>query len=342
MALQKKWLSIFGAIIMFSSGLLYWIVFTSNTNFNTKSKEIIITKDLSSDSVVSKLKNDSIINNNTSFTIVKSLLKYNDQAVKPGRYLFKSGMSNLDMIRKLRSGNQDPVSITINNVRDTKQLCAKFGQQLMLDSTELFSMLSDTILLDSMGFNRENILSLFIPNTYEMYYTISPRKLIAKFSSEYEKFWSNNNRRAEIQKRNITEAQAYTVASIVEKETIYEAEKKTIAAVYLNRLKTGIKLQADPTVVFALGIFGIQRILFEHLSTNSPYNTYLVNGLPPGPICMPSQTSLDAVINSEEHDFLFFCAKPGYDGSHSFAKNFQAHSQNANEYRKWLDKEKIK
>ncbi|MBK7467548.1 MAG: endolytic transglycosylase MltG [Saprospiraceae bacterium] len=118
----------------------------------------------------------------------------------------------------------------------------------------------------------------------------------------------------------MTEAQAYTVASIVEKETIYEAEKKTIAGVYLNRLKTGMKLQADPTVVFALGIFGIQRILFEHLSTNSPYNTYLVNGLPPGPICMPSQTSLDAVINSEEHDFLFFCAKPGYDGSHSFAK----------------------
>lgn len=338
----KKVLTIASIFIVGLGIVGAWFLFSSNTNFKSGNKEIIVKNRMSLNEITNLLLTDTIILSQSSFDMTCKLLRYKDQTIKPGRYVIKSGMSNFDIVKKLRNGLQDPVNLTINNVRDMSQLCSKISQQLMLDSTILYNKLMDSLFLDSINLNRENIISLFIPNTYQVYYTITPEKLISKISSEHEKFWSSKNRREALQQRNITEAQCYTIASIVEKETTFESEKQEIAGVYLNRLKTGMKLQADPTVVFALGLFGIQRILFEHLSTASPYNTYMIDGLPPGPICMPSLSSLEAVIQSEMHEYLFFCAKPGYDGSHLFAKNYQAHLQNAAEYRKWLDKENIK
>lgn len=319
-----------------------YLCFSNNTNFHSNTKDLLIIKGSTFENLNTTLREDSIVKNLFAYHLVSKILRFNDNSLKLGRYSIKKNTSTWDLVRKLRSGNQDAIKLTVNNVRDIPQLTAKISNQLAIDSNELLQILIDSSFLDSIHYTKDNVMSLFIPNTYEVYYTIRPEKLIAKFQSEHEKYWSENNRREKIKAKNIDEAQAYTLASIVEKESIYEPEKATIAGVYLNRLARGEKLQADPTVVFALGLFGIQRILFEHLTTPSPYNTYMINGLPPGPICMPSGSSLEAVINAENHEYLFFCAKPGYDGSHNFAKTYQAHLQNAAIYRTWLDQENIK
>lgn len=286
------------------------------------------------------LKFDSILLDTSSFVNMAAIL--NLKQLKPGRYVFNKGMNNIKIINKLKSGAQDPLNITINSIRDIHQLSSKLGDQLMFDSLAFLQVLTDSFKLNELGYTKENILSLFIPNTYEMYWSISPERLMKRMNAEHESFWNKNNRRAKAEQKAISLYDIYTIASIVDKETLLEHEKPIIAEVYINRLKSGMKLQADPTVVFALGSTGLQRVLFEHLKIESPYNTYLVEGLPPGPICMPQTSTIDSVLNATGHEYIFFCAKPGYDGAHSFAKSLEAHSQNARIYRQWLNKERIK
>ena len=292
--------------------------------------------------IISKITSQNILVDTGSFSIISRIMGYTTSKIRPGRYLIKNGMSNYKIIAKLRSGQQDPVQLTINNVRDITQLCGKLSNYISLDSVSLLEKLSDSIYLSTLGYTKDDILCLFIPNTYEMYWNITFDNFIRRMIVENEKFWSKENRKQKAEERNLKQNEVYTLASIVEKETINTNERPAIAGVYLNRLKIGMKLQADPTVVFALGVSGLQRVLLEHLSFKSPFNTYQVEGLPPGPIYMPSVNSIDAVLNSEKHDYLFFCAKPGYDGSHLFAVGIEQHYQNARIYQKWLNDEKIK
>lgn len=316
--------------------------FRNNVSNDKPNYDLYIENESTYQAVFDQLVNQQILIDTVSFKLISKLLGYADHNIKSGHYLLKPGTNNYKLIAKLRSGNQDPIKVTINNVRDIDRLCGKLDGYLMLDSVTLLERFKDTNFLQTIGYTPENILSLFIPNTYEMYWNISLDKFIQRLQSEHDKFWNKDDRKSKALALGLDTKGVYSLASIVEKETIVESERPSIAGVYLNRLKTGMKLQADPTVVFALGLAGIQRVLLEHLQYPSPYNTYLNDGLPPGPIYMPSVNSIDAVLNAEKHDFIFFCAKPGYQGTHCFAATLSQHYENARHYQKWLNTERIR
>ncbi len=322
--------------------LLAWLVYHSAFRANIRSDqpyyELLIRKNATWDSIQPIL--DTILINKTSFYTLRNFIRLHH--LKEGRYVLRPDMDNVCILRKLRSGDQDPIRLTINNVRDVPQLCGKMGGQLMLDSLSLLNFLNDTLNYSHLGFTSQTILCAFIPNTYQVYWTVSAEKLLERMIQEKDLFWSKKDRLEKARALNLDPVQVYTLASIVEKETNVEQEKGLISGVYLNRLKSGMKLQADPTVVYALGVQGLQRVLHEHLIVDSPYNTYMYEGLPPGPIWMPSTSTLDSVLNAAPHNYLFFCAKPGYDGSHAFSESIDAHYQCARIYRQWLNQQHIR
>lgn len=343
---NKKWYApLLGAaaiISIIACGFAYLGAFANNINPANKSYELFIPRGSKVSIVFDSLKSKHILINQTSFIAACRLMGFNDAQIKEGHYVLKAGMSNYKLITKLRSGAQDAIRVTINNVRDIEELSGKMSRYLALDSLSLVTYLTDSTVYQKQGYTRENFLSLFIPNTYDMYWNISPEKFVQKMIRENEKFWNENDRLSKANAIPLKPADVYTLASIVEKESNFEQERPTIAGVYLNRLKINMKLQADPTVVYALGVSGLQRVLLEHLSNPSPYNTYQHEGLPPGPIYMPSINSIDAVLNAEKHDYIFFCAKEGSDGRHSFASTLQQHAQNARSYQKWLNQSHIR
>lgn len=261
--------------------------------------------------------------------------------IRPGRYDLGSGNSTLQVFRNLRSGNETPVRITIPPLHNAKELARLLGKKLMADSTEFASALGDSALLAKFGLKRETAVCLFLQNTYEVYWTTTGEKLLERMAKEYDHFWTKE-RMTKLENAQLTREQAITLASIVEGETANNAEKPTIAGLYLNRLHKGIKLQADPTVKFAVGDFTIRRVLLRHLETDSPYNTYRNEGLPPGPICIPSPVSVDAVLNYEHHDYIYMCAKEDFSGTHNFAVTAQEHAANARRFQQALDARGIK
>jgi UPF0755 protein len=241
----------------------------------------------------------------------------------------------------LRGGKQTPLKMTIQNVRTIEQMCGRVAAKLAFDSLQLVNYIQsgfDTLA----GTRSETRLTRFIPNTYEFYWTVSPQEFCQRMLKEYDKFWTAEK----IDKANalgLSQDEVYTLASIIEKETNYNPEKTRMAGVYLNRIERGIPLQADPTVVFAVGDFEIRRVLLGHLEVDSPYNTYKHQGLPPGPIFMPGIASIEAVLNKENHDYLYFCARPTEEGAgHAFAKTLSAHNVNARRYQNWLNQQGIK
>lgn len=260
--------------------------------------------------------------------------------LKPGMYKVAHGMSNNDLINKLRSGNQDPVHLIFNNIRLKKDLASKISKQLDIDSTEFINRLNDSAIAAKYGFTNSTFIGMFIPNTYFINWNITPERLIERMNFEYKQFW-NSARKEKAQLVGLSEIEVSILASIIEKETQKNDEKARIAGVYLNRLKRGWRLQADPTLVFAIGDFTIKRVLYEYMQFESPYNTYKYAGLPPGPICLPSISSIDAVLNAENHNFVFFCARPDYSGYHNFATNSAQHAANAEAYRSFLNRERI-
>ncbi len=263
-----------------------------------------------------------------------------DQKLKPGMYKINNGLSNEDLINKLRAGDQDPVRLIFNNIRLKKDFAAKISELIYVDSTELLKMLNDSLLSSKYGFSSETFKSMFIPNTYFVNWNTSAEKFIERMNYEYKQFWTEE-RLKKAQAHDLSPIEVSILASIIEKETQQNAEKATIAGVYLNRLKRGWRLQADPTLIYALGDFTIKRVLTEYMNFNSPYNTYKYTGLPPGPICIPSISSIDAVLTAEDHSFFYFCAKPDYSGFHNFAKNNIGHNINAQAYRRFLNRERI-
>lgn len=260
--------------------------------------------------------------------------------VNPGRYLITGGMSNNELVNLLRSGEQQPLQVTFNNIRTKSELAGKISHQIEADSIDIMRFLNDSAYLNQQGFTEENILAMFIPNTYEVYWTTSAIGFMKRMEKEYTRFW-NDNRRSKAEALGMSPQEVSILASIVEKETTKNDEKSDIAGVYINRLKYNWRLQADPTVVFAWGDFSIRRVLNIHKEIDSPYNTYKYGGLPPGPICVPSIASIDAVLNPADHNYLFFCAKDDFSGYHVFARTQAQHSLNANKYRQALNKKNI-
>jgi len=292
--------------------------------------------------VVSILKDSNILINDASFHRVASWMKYPESVIKAGKSTIKPSLSNRDLIGLLRSGNQTPIKLLVNNVRTVENLVARIGEQIETDSSTLLHYFLDPVTIEKYGLNSDNFLTLFIPNTYEVYWNVTPADLLARLKSEHDKFWSQKGRREKAIELGLSESQVYSLASIVEKETQARAERPTVAGLYLNRLKIGMPLQADPTIVFATKLFDLRRVLNVHLEVDSPYNTYKNAGIPPGPIYMPSLSSIDAVLNSEEHTYLYMCARPDDSGLHAFASNQRGHSINASRYHAWLNARGIK
>jgi UPF0755 protein len=292
------------------------------------------------DHVVTNLVEDNLVLNAKHFSRCAKLLKY-DTNVKAGRYKVQTHWNNLELVRHLRSGQQEPVKVTINNLRLLPELAGKVSAYLEFDSLQLLDALTRPQEYDpDFPYSHDSIMCLFLPNSYEFYWNTTPAKFLERMGTEYKRFWSED-RLAKANKLGLTPAQVYILASIVEKETLVKDEKATIAGVYLNRINSGILLQADPTVVFALQAWQKERVLLRDLTVDSPYNTYMYAGLPPGPICMPELNSIEAVLNPESHDYLYFCAKPDLSGRHAFAKTLAAHNANARKFQSWLNQQNI-
>lgn len=290
--------------------------------------------------VLQALTEQGILINTKSFEWVAKRMQFGDKSVKPGRYFIQPGSNNYVVIQKLRLGEQDACDLVINSAHTLEDLAGVIGRQIEVDSFTFLQYMRDTYLPKS-DYTEETILTLFIPNTYEVWWNVSVENLLLRMESEHTRFW-NAARRAAADRLSMTPVQVYTLASIVESETQAQEERGMIAGVYHNRLQQGMPLQADPTIRFALKDMTIRRVLHKHLEIDSPYNTYRNPGLPPGPIAMPTIHSIDAVLNPESHDYLFFCAKPGYDGRHLFAKTLSGHLENARQYQAWLNSEGIR
>ena len=257
--------------------------------------------------------------------------------VKPGRYIIKEGMSNNQLGNLLGGGLQTPVKVTFNNIRDIKMLAGRVGGQIEADSISIVGYLDNCDNIAKFGFDEKTIPAMFLPNTYEFYWNTNAEKFVEKMKAEYDKFW-NDERKEKAKAVGLTPIEVSILASIIDKETNKTSEMPRIAGVYLNRLKSGWLLQADPTLVFALGDFEIKRVLNVHKEVESPYNTYKYAGLPPGPICIPSLASINAVLNAENHNYYYFCAKEDFSGYHCFAKTLAEHNRNAQQYQRALNK----
>ena len=275
-----------------------------------------------------------LIDNKKSFEWVANRKDYANH-VKPGRYILKNGMSNNQLTNMLRGGWQTPVKVTFNNMRDVRMLAGRVGGQIEADSASIATCLADGGNLNRLGFNAKTIPALFLPNTYEFYWNTDAEKFVEKMKGEYDKFW-NGERQDKAKAKGLSPVQVSILASIVDKETNKTDEMPRIAGVYLNRLQSGWLLQADPTLVFAVGDFELKRVLNVHKEVESPYNTYKYPGLPPGPICIPSLQSINAVLNAEKHNYYYFCAKDDFSGYHVFAKTLTEHNRNAQRYQRAL------
>ncbi len=345
MVLNKKIKIIAIAVFIIGIALMlffYKWLWKDNIKAETGEIELLIPTGSTYDDLVRIIKEKDILKSLSSFDLVAKVLKYKEGKVLSGRYMIKNDMSSFALVRMLRAGFQTPVKITFNNVRTIEQLAGKLAGNIEPDSLTLLNYFLDSANLSGWGFNKYNLISMFIPDSYEFYWNTSPEKLVSRFRDEHDKFWSKNDRKARASKLGLKPDEVYTVASIVEKETLVNDEKSTISSVYLNRLNSGQRLQADPTVVFATGDFATNRVYEKHTQTNSPYNTYRHAGLPPGPICMPDVSTIDAVLDTKDTDYMFFCAVGDGSGRHAFAKTFEQHLQNANKYRELLNKQDIR
>ena len=319
---------------------LYSYVYQPNITLNKKSEQFIyIPTNSKFSDVVRVLSDEGLLIDKNSFEWVaeKKNYRYN---IKAGRYFINRELNNWELVGLLRSGMQIPVKVTFNNLRTEQQLAGKITSQIEADSLAIMQNLSDTTFLIETGLNHNNVNCLFIPNTYELYWNTSAKQFIDRMQKEYNKFW-NNERLKKAATIGLTKFEVSTLASIVEMESYRKDERPIIARLYLNRLKKGMKLQSDPTIIFAIGDFTIRRVLTKDLRIDSPYNTYLHKGLPPGPICIPSINAIDAVLSATKNEYLFMCAKEDFSGYHNFAKTSKEHSKNAKKYRRALNKQKI-
>lgn len=291
------------------------------------------------DGVCEQLEREAGVRRMGGFRRLAGMLGYPGH-LRTGRYAIHDGASNLTVLNDLRRGHQSPVRVTFNNIRLKEDLAARLDEQLMLKTDALLALWGDSLYCDSLGFTPTTILTLFIPNTYEFYWNVSAGKFMSRMKREYDNFW-NEKRQEKAKEIGLTPIEVSILASIVEEESAIADEYPLIAGLYLNRLRAGVPLQADPTVKYALGDFGLRRILFEHLEVESPYNTYKYVGLPPGPLRIPTIRGIDAVLNYTKHRYMYMCAKEDFSGRHNFAVTLAEHNRNANRYRAELNRRKI-
>jgi UPF0755 protein len=336
-----KFIIIFFAIAFIIVGIrgyqLYQYVFRENVKADfvlfipDNSNYGQVTENLSANDVLFSLK---------AFSWVSKKKEYS-KSVKPGRYLLKKGMNTNQIVNMLKSGLQTPLNVTFNNVRTKEQLAGKVSKYLQADSLSILNLFEDENQIQKFGFTKETYSTMFIPDTYEFYWTTPAQGFADRMKQEYDKFW-NNERRKKAEDIKLTPVEVTILASIVQAETAKNEELKRIAGLYVNRLKRGIFLQADPTVKYAVGDHSLKRILNVHLETDSPYNTYKYAGLPPGPINFPETSAIDAVLNYENHKYMYMCAKEDFSGYHNFAATLTEHNRNAAKYRAALDRNKIR
>jgi len=330
---------IFSVLLSTISFYVYQVLKTPNVLVQQDDRIFLIYPEATFDQVQDSLLEGDYVHDLLSFSMLAKYMDY-PQSVKPGRYLLQKDMTNLEAINLLRSGNQKPVNITFNNVRLPSELGPKICQNIALDSLSFTEKILDEEFIRSYGFDSLNILSMFIPNTYEVYWDITVEELFDRMHREYEDFW-NEDRLSKAQAMGLTAQQVSVLASIVNSESQKSDEHARIAGVYVNRLNLGMALQADPTLVFALGDFTIKRVLNEHKELDSPFNTYKYTGLPPGPIRSPSISAVNAVLDYEAHNYLYFCAKEDFSGYHNFASSLTQHLRNARLYQNALNRAKV-
>jgi len=340
----KKVLSVafIALTILIASFAFYAYQVTQSPNLQVKrgTKMLYIPKGTDFQGLVQILKKDSIVSNMVSFAFLAKTMGYQEN-VRAGAYLIEPNMTNLAAIRKLRSGDQTPIKVTFNYLRTKDDLAERLAAQLPISKAEILEMLNSKEIAQKYGLDVATITTLFIPNTYQIYWTTTKEELFERMHKEYKKFWTD----ARIQKakeQGLTPSEATILASIVQAETAKNDEKPRVAGVYLNRLAKDDLLQADPTVIFALQDFSIKRVLNSHLKVDSPYNTYKYAGLPPGAINLPEISSIEAVLNAEKHDYYFFCAKEDFSGYHNFAKTLAEHNRNAKLYQRAISEKGIK
>ena len=317
----------------------YQIVYTPNVLVEASPRLMAIPKGTTFKQLQDKLSRERIVNDLVSFSFLAKLKKL-DTNIKSGMYALSADMTNVELINLLRSGRQTPVNLTFSNARLLPQLSKKLTQNLAIDSADMANVLLSDTTARYYGFEPHTFISMFIPNTYQVYWTATPKEILNRLKYEYNTFWTEE-RIQKAENLNMTKEEVSTLASIVAGETNKMAEAATIAGVYINRLQRGIPLQADPTLVYAIGDFSIRRILNKDKALESPYNTYKYKGLPPGPINMPSIAALDAVLNYEDHRYLYFCAKEDFSGYHVFAKTLREHNRNAAKFQRALNRERI-
>ncbi|HPT22418.1 MAG TPA: endolytic transglycosylase MltG [Bacteroidales bacterium] len=332
-------LSGIGFIVLLFIIILYRILFGANIKINKKSQALYIPSGSSYEQVLDTLGSNLIIKNPGLFDWMAKKKHY-PELVKPGKYVINKNLSYGELINILRSGRQTPVKVTFKYIRTVNQLAGKVGKLIEADSVQIINFFSNESNYINDGFNKENVISVFIPNTYEFYWDTDAKGFYSRMLKEYKAFW-NDQRLAKAKGKGLNRYEVSILASIIDDEVAKPDEKPRIAGVYLNRLKRGIPLQACPTIKFALNDFTITRILFKYLQVDSPYNTYKNKGFPPGPIGCPSIEGIDAVLNAEDHDYLYFAAKADFSGYHNFSKTLSEHNHYAAIYQRELNKRKI-
>lgn len=319
--------------------LYTWIYSPSVVNAPEEDNYLYIATGSDYEAVLDSLENSGWLKNTKSFDWVAQKKEYPGK-VKPGRYVITNGLSNDSLINLLRSGVQAEVHLVFNTMRTLEYLAEVISGQIEADSASLISLLQDTSIIERHGFTPDSWFGMFIPNTYRFFWNTSADQFLNRMKLEYDNFW-NGVRDAKREEMGFTRNEIMAMAAIVQSETFKVDEMPRVAGVYINRVKKGMKLQADPTVIFALKQPDIRRVLRKHLRVDSPYNTYKYAGLPPGPIRIPSVQAIDACLNYEDHDYLYFCAKEDFSGYHSFAKGYTQHLRNARRYQRALNERNI-
>ncbi len=332
---MKKFFLILFLLLFLGAAVVAWVFLGPGTGFKERTETLYIASDaITREAVLDSLRKNKIISNEAAFNFLAERLHYWER-IRPGKYDIDKGSSLLSIVRKLRNGQQSPVKLTINKLRTKEDLARMTGNKFEFDSSEMMAYLQSDDSLETFGVSSEQAMILVVPDTYTFFWSAPPKKVLSTLSAESKKFWKT--REAKAKAKGLSKEAVMIIASIVEEETNANKEKGTVASVYINRLEKGMPLQADPTVKFALKDFSLRRIYEKHLAVESPYNTYRNKGLPPGPICTPSRTTIDAVLSAPETDYLYFVASPAFDGTHEFSRTYEEHLVKARAYQQALN-----
>jgi UPF0755 protein len=334
----KKLVTGFLLALLVAAAFIGWRFFMSNTTFSEKSKFLYIhTGHATYTAMLQTIRDSNFIHNPGSFEWLGKRMKL-DEAVKPGRYEIEKGMSLIALARMLRNGRQSPVNLVITKFRTKEALAGAFGRKLECDSLAIIKYLNNNDSLKAFNLDTNTVMAMIHPNTYTSFWNTTPGGIFKKFYAQHKTVWTEERRRL-AQEQGLTPVTATILASIVDEESNDPADKANIASVYLNRYKKGMRLQADPTVKFALRNFGLKRIYLKYLAVESPYNTYKYAGLPPGPICTPSPQTLDIVLHAPQTGYLYFVAKSDFSGRHVFSETYEEHLRNAKAFQQALNAE---